>query len=71
MDVKISSEWAKLGQREAVRAAADELTEEMKAESILRQLTYSAVLMVADVLDPARAGKYPFHGLATIIPDTH
>lgn len=58
MDNKISSEWEKLGQREAVQAAADELTEEMKAESILRQLTYSAVLMVADVLDPARAGEY-------------
>ncbi|KAK4099940.1 hypothetical protein N658DRAFT_539264 [Parathielavia hyrcaniae] len=54
MDAKISSEWNKLGQRETVRAAGDELTEEMKAESILRQLTYSAVLMVADVLDPAR-----------------
>ncbi|KAH6614771.1 armadillo-type protein [Chaetomium sp. MPI-SDFR-AT-0129] len=71
MDTKISSEWGKLGSREEVRAAADELTEEMKAESILRQLTYSAVLMVADVLDPARdasgekteeaasGGKYP------------
>ncbi len=57
MDNKISSEWEKLGQREAVQAAADELTEEMKAESILRQLTYSAVLMVADVLDPARVGE--------------
>lgn len=60
MDAKISSEWEKLGQREAVRAAADELAEEMKAESILRQLTYSAVLMVADVLDPARVGKCAF-----------
>ncbi len=68
MDVKISSEWEKLGQREAVRAAADELTEEMKAESILRQLTYSAVLMVADVLDPARVGKYPSHDPAATFP---
>lgn len=59
MDTKITSEWEKLGQREAVQAAADELTEEMKAESILRQLTYSAVLMVADVLDPARVCEYP------------
>lgn len=57
MDSKISSEWAKLGQQEAVQAGGDELTEEMKAESILRQLTYSAVLMVADVLDPSRAPK--------------
>jgi exportin-5 len=67
MDTKISSEWEKLGQREAVQAAADELTEEMKAESILRQLTYSAVLMVADVLDPARVGKYQFRPA----PQTH
>ncbi|KAJ4291519.1 karyopherin [Collariella sp. IMI 366227] len=58
MDKKITSEWERLGQRETVRAAGDELTDEMKTESILRQLTYSAVLMVADVLDPARTGKY-------------
>ncbi|KAK3322100.1 armadillo-type protein [Apodospora peruviana] len=54
MDAKISYEWEKLGSRETVQAAGDELTEEMKAESILRQLTYSAVIMVADFLDPAR-----------------
>jgi len=59
VDAKISSEWDNLGRRETVQATgADELTEEMKAESILRQLTYSAVLMVADFLDPARAGKF-------------
>ncbi|SPQ25877.1 8307cabd-6393-43c1-89bd-fbf7af93e987 [Thermothielavioides terrestris] len=57
MDTKISSEWEELGQRETVQAAADELAEEMKAESILRQLTYSAVLMVADVLDPDRTAS--------------
>ncbi|KAL2024810.1 hypothetical protein VTK56DRAFT_5631 [Thermocarpiscus australiensis] len=57
MDIKISSEWEKLGRQEAVQAAGEELTEEMKAESVLRQLTYSAVLMVADVLDPARTGS--------------
>ncbi|KAK3690039.1 armadillo-type protein [Podospora appendiculata] len=60
MDVKITSEWEKLGQREEIQAAADELTEEMKAESILRQLTYSAVIMVADFLDPARTAP-PTH----------
>ncbi|KAK8117263.1 uncharacterized protein PG998_005544 [Apiospora kogelbergensis] len=36
------------------RAGGEALTEEMKAESILRQLTYTAVMMVADFLDPAR-----------------
>ncbi|KAK0724766.1 armadillo-type protein [Lasiosphaeris hirsuta] len=56
MDTKISSEWEKLGRQEEVQAAAEELTEEMKAESILRQLTYSAVIMVADFLDPAKTG---------------
>jgi exportin-5 len=70
MDTKISAEWEKLGQREAVQAARDELTEEMKAESILRQLTYSAVLMVADVLDPARVGECPSRGPAAA-PQTH
>lgn len=57
MDAKISHEWKTLGVRETVQAAGDELTEEMKAESILRQLTYSAVIMVADFLDPARVGE--------------
>lgn len=57
MDTKISTEWEKLGRQGEIQAAADELTEEMKAESILRQLTHSAVLMVADFLDPAKAGK--------------
>ncbi|KAK0648803.1 armadillo-type protein [Cercophora newfieldiana] len=56
MDTKITSEWENLGRRGEVRAAADELTEEMKAESILRQLTYSAVVMVADFLDPTKTG---------------
>ncbi|KAK4185282.1 putative importin beta-related nuclear transport receptor [Podospora australis] len=59
MDTKITSEWEKLGQREAVQAVGEELTEEMKAESILRQLTSSAVLMVADVLDPTRISGQP------------
>jgi hypothetical protein len=57
MDAKISSEWDSLGRQREVRAARDELTEEMKTESILRQLTYTAVVMVADFLDPARISK--------------
>lgn len=57
MDAKIKSEWDKLDRAQQIQAAADELTEEMKAESVLRQLTYSAVLMVADFLDPQRIGE--------------
>ncbi|EGZ69182.1 hypothetical protein NEUTE2DRAFT_94082 [Neurospora tetrasperma FGSC 2509] len=57
MDAKISSEWEKLGQKQTVQVADnEELTEEMKAESILRQLTYTAAIMVAEFLDPARTG---------------
>lgn len=57
MDAKISSEWEALGQQGEVQAAGERLTEEMKTESILRQLTYAAVIMVADFLDPAKTGE--------------
>ncbi|KEZ43591.1 hypothetical protein SAPIO_CDS4518 [Scedosporium apiospermum] len=54
MDRKISSEWEAIANRQTVSAEGDELTEEMKAESILRQVTYTACLMVADFLDPTK-----------------
>ncbi|KAI1105441.1 ARM repeat-containing protein [Jackrogersella minutella] len=54
MDSRINTEWEKLDQQQAVTAGGNDLTEEMKAESILRQLTYASVMMVADFLDPAR-----------------
>jgi exportin-5 len=54
MDVKINAEWEKLANIQTVEADGEALTEEMKAESILRQVTYNAVLMVADFLDPTK-----------------
>lgn len=57
MDAKIGSEWEKLDRQQSVQSAAEELTEEMKAESILRQLTYTAMVMVADFLDPSRLSE--------------
>ncbi|PTB44737.1 uncharacterized protein TrAFT101_003280 [Trichoderma asperellum] len=55
MDTKINSEWAKLEQQQTVSVDGDaELKEEMKSESILRQVTYTAVVMVADFLDPTK-----------------
>jgi len=57
MDAKIKSEWDKLDRQQGVQSDGDALTEEMKAESILRQLTYTAVVMVADFLDPARTSR--------------
>ncbi|BDD62412.1 hypothetical protein MAP00_007380 [Monascus purpureus] len=54
IDRKITSEWDSIEQRKIGLADGD-LTDEMKSESILRQLTYSAVIMVASLLDPQRA----------------
>ncbi|KAF7170009.1 hypothetical protein CNMCM6106_004870 [Aspergillus hiratsukae] len=53
IDRKVTSEWDLIEQRKEGLADGD-LTDEMKSESILRQLTYSAVLMVASLLDPQR-----------------
>ncbi|RYP27174.1 hypothetical protein DL768_011326 [Monosporascus sp. mg162] len=63
MDAKVNSEWTKIEQHQGTKTGGDALTEEMKSESILRQLTYTSVMMVADFLDPARineaAQSYP------------
>ncbi|KAK1658876.1 hypothetical protein BDP55DRAFT_374013 [Colletotrichum godetiae] len=59
MDAKINAEWENLERQQAIQAAADALTEEMKSESILRQVTYTAVIMVADFLDPTKRNPAP------------
>ncbi|KAL2835066.1 armadillo-type protein [Aspergillus cavernicola] len=53
IDRKVTSEWDVIEQRKAGLGNGD-LADEMKSESILRQLTYSAVIMVASLLDPQR-----------------
>ncbi|KAK1139975.1 karyopherin [Aspergillus melleus] len=53
IDRKVTTEWEIIEQRREGLADGD-LTDEMKSESILRQLTYSAVIMVASLLDPQR-----------------
>ncbi|POR36483.1 Uncharacterized protein TPAR_03323 [Tolypocladium paradoxum] len=56
MDAKINGEWEKMEQQQATAADGEAgLKEEMKAESILRQVTYTAVMMVADFLDPTKS----------------
>jgi len=58
LDVKISADWDLIG-REALEDAAEEtLDQEMKAESVLRQLTHSAVLMVSKLLDLQKQGTH-------------
>ncbi|EWZ01667.1 hypothetical protein FOYG_01215 [Fusarium oxysporum NRRL 32931] len=59
MDAKINGEWEKMQRQQEVAADGEAgLKEEMKAESILRQVTYTAVLMVADFLDPTKPSKF-------------
>ncbi|KAL1989471.1 hypothetical protein VTN49DRAFT_7282 [Thermomyces lanuginosus] len=53
LDKKVTEEWDSIERRKAGLVEGD-LTEEMKDESVLRQLTYSAVIMVASLLDPQR-----------------
>ncbi|KAL7270468.1 karyopherin [Rhizina undulata] len=59
VDRKISGEWNELIERGQISLGDDKLAEEMKEESILRQLTYTAVLIVAGLLDPQRPGEAP------------
>jgi len=54
MDAKCSSEWEKLAQKQVAATEGENLTDEMKEESILRQLTHTAVMMIGGFLDPAR-----------------
>ncbi|KAG9250164.1 armadillo-type protein [Emericellopsis atlantica] len=54
-DTKITGEWARMEEQKIISADGDSaLKEEMKSESILRQVTYTATLMVADFLDPSK-----------------
>jgi exportin-5 len=54
IDDKVTSEWEMIGRRKVNNTGDDNLTAEMKEESILRQLTYTAVNLVTVLLDPAR-----------------
>lgn len=69
MDAKISSEWKRLEDQQKIDVGSDDLTEEMKSESILRQVTHTAVIMVADFLDPTKRSKYSrvYAGLASFV----
>ena len=52
LDRKVSSEWTSIDQRSKAASEDDDLQEEMKNESILRQLTYNCVMLVVRLLDP-------------------
>jgi len=51
LDEKISSEWATIEQATLHEAEDEELSDEMRIESVLRQLTYSMVSFVPFLID--------------------
>jgi exportin-5 len=55
LDFKVGIEWEKIEERNKAAAVDDDLMEEMKDESILRQLTYNCVTTVARLLDPSQS----------------
>jgi exportin-5 len=62
MGAKIRAEWEQIDHRQSVGASDDDLQAEMKAESVLRQTTYTAVLMIAEFLNPNKTSKWPRDG---------
>jgi exportin-5 len=58
LDKKISSEWDAVNRQVAQAGENDNLANEMKTESILRQLTYSSVSLVASLVDPRNGMSY-------------
>ncbi|OCK81321.1 ARM repeat-containing protein [Lepidopterella palustris CBS 459.81] len=54
LDRKITTEWDAINKQISESGEHDNLSDEMKTESILRQLTYSAVSFVSQLLDQQR-----------------
>ena len=54
MDSKLSAEWEKMGQRKQNKQEDEDLSDEMRDDSVLRQTTYKAVNLVAHWLNPKR-----------------
>ena len=57
LDRKASLEWERIEERNKAASEDDDLTNEMKDESILRQLTMASVMLVVGLLEPARPSK--------------
>jgi len=54
IDHKLTNEWSFVYQRTLQAGPGDDLGDEMKTESILRQLTYSAIMLAYTLLDQRR-----------------
>ncbi|KAL8893153.1 MAG: hypothetical protein Q9215_000159 [Flavoplaca cf. flavocitrina] len=54
LDRKASDEWDKIEQKNRFSEGRASLDEEMRDESVLRQLTYTSVMLVVGLLDPSK-----------------
>ncbi|RMD40142.1 hypothetical protein DV735_g4973, partial [Chaetothyriales sp. CBS 134920] len=54
MDAKLTTEWANISQKKSEHHEGEDLKDEMRDDSVLRQTTYRAVNMVAAWVDPKR-----------------
>lgn len=57
LDQKAGGEWDRLEAKTRAASADDNLSEEMRDESVLRQLTYTSVTLIVGLLDPNKPGK--------------
>ena len=57
LDQKAGGEWDRLEAKTRAASADDNLSEEMRDESVLRQLTYTSVTLIVGLLDPHKPGK--------------
>lgn len=57
LDAKIVAEWEAIEKEKQDNITGGNLDHEMKTESVLRQLTYSAVMLVSSLLDSKRLGE--------------
>ncbi|KAK4988631.1 karyopherin [Elasticomyces elasticus] len=65
LDLKISQEWDSIARATAQSTDDDDLGEEMKNESMLRQLTFSTAVFVSSVFDPHREDHAPVQQQST------
>lgn len=58
IDRKVSMEWDRIEQRAESVSENDNLAEEMRDDSILRQLTFTSVTLTVTLLEPPKRGKW-------------
>lgn len=66
LDIKASAEWDRSEQRNEGATKGDNLADEMRDESILRQLTFTSVMLVVGLLDPQKSSKYRLRDITTM-----